>query len=147
MALFRCLKSKDTTNYITGVDLGTSTTTKYTLVNTPIVAGSLSGTIHVGIIPVQTFSVSVLGVFTFASIGSPSAIATAGSLNLGTGVITLTWNIAPGTNSAITSYTGLPVFKFVTSKIFGVSCPKVNTLCNIYSKAYVSAVTVCDQSL
>lgn len=147
MALFRCLKSKEVINAHTGADLGSSTTTVYTLSNTPIVAGSLSGTIYKGATAVQTFTVDVFGDFTFSDVGSPTTKATAGSLHLGLGTITLTWNSAPGTNSAIVTYTGLPVYQYVTMRNFRVNCPKINFLCNTRSNAYVAAVAVCAQRL
>ena len=149
MALFRCLLSETTTNYITGADLGTTTTSKWTLINTPIVAGTLTGTIIVEGVDVQTFTVDVNGVFQFANIESPEVYATAGTLNLGLCVVTLTWSAPPGSNYGVVSYTGLPVYKYVTMKQFNASCPPpaYNPLCNPNSVAYVAAVTVCDQSL
>jgi hypothetical protein len=148
MAFFRCLKSKTVTNQNTGVDLGSTTTTTYTLTNTPIVAGTLTGTIFDGNVAIQTFEVDVDGSFSFDDIGTPTAKATAGTLNLGTGKVVLTWSQAPGSNSALVSYTGLPVYKNVTMQQYGVTCsPPLNPLCNVYSRAYIAAVTVCMQSL
>lgn len=148
MGLFRCLTSSTVTNQNTGADLGTSTTTTYTLTNTPVIAGTLSGTIVVGGIAVQTFTVDNTGAFTFHAIGSPSNVATAGTFNVGTGKIVLTWNSVPGANYAIVSYTGLPVYKYVTMLNVGVSCPPpYNSLCNPNSTAYVAASVVCSQSL
>jgi hypothetical protein len=147
MALFRCLKSKEVINTNTGADIGSSTTTVYTLGNTPLVAGSLSGTIYKGATAVQTFEVDVLGAFTFHDISSPATKAVAGSLHLGLGTITLTWNNAPSTNHAIVSYTGLPVYKYVTMRNFRVNCPKINFLCSTLSNAYVAAIAVCSEKL
>lgn len=147
MAVFRCLKSKETVNYTTGADLGSSTTTTYTLPNTPLVAGSLSGTIYAGATPIQVFTVDVFGAFMFSNIGTPTTRATAGAANLGTGVITLTWNSAPGTNFAIVSYVGLPVYKNLTKRLFYAKCPKVNTLCSGISNGFVAAVAVCNTKL
>lgn len=148
MGLFRCLVSKNTTNYITGTDLGTSVTTVWTLINTPIVAGSVAGTIVREGTAIQTFDIDVTGAFSFAPIGTPSIYTTAGVINLGLGTITLTWNEEPGANYAITTYTGLPVYQYVTMQQFGVSCPPpVNILCNTSSTGYVAASVVCDQNL
>jgi hypothetical protein len=43
MATFKCLKSKETINQNSGADLGATTSTTYTLPNTPIIAGTLTG--------------------------------------------------------------------------------------------------------
>jgi hypothetical protein len=135
-------------NGYTNADLGTSTTTIYNLEQAPIIAGTLTGTILVEGTPVQTFSLDAGNNFTFTTIGSASTIATAGSINLGTGVVTLTWNYPPQTNQAQVSYQGLPIYKQVSMLNFGVSCPPpYNPLCNPTSAAYVAAVTVCDQAL
>lgn len=148
MGLFKCLVSKTSSNYYTGVDLGTTTTTVWTLINTPIVAGSLSGQILLRGTPIQYFAVDFAGVFTFVNIGNPSAYAIAGSINLGLGKVTLTWNRPPATNNGIVSYVGLPVFRYVTMKTYSASCPPpFNPLCNSFSKAYVAAVSVCNENL
>jgi hypothetical protein len=72
--------------------------------HTPVLAGTITGTVYVGAVAVQTFVVSASGTFTFTSIGSPSVRATAGSVNLTTGEISLTYNSAPGNNHFVASY-------------------------------------------
>lgn len=91
----------------TSVDDGADTTSTYSpLEHTPITAGSLIGTLFSDGAPIQTFRVSEGGTFTFTNIGTPaSERATAGSIDLETGEMTLTWNTAPGVdNYAVVSY-------------------------------------------
>lgn len=42
---------------------------------------------------------------------------------------------------------GNKVYTCTTKRLFRVSCPKLNRLCNARSEAYVAAVTVCNQRL
>ncbi len=147
MATFRCLKSSDTLNANTGADLGSTTTSTHTLLNTPILAGTLEGTIYDGSVAIQTFSVNSSGTFAFVDIGSPSPKVTAGTINLGTGVMTFTWGTAPGTNSALVSYTGSPIYENVTMLLFYAQCHVFDRLCNRFSNAYVASVTVCRDRL
>lgn len=92
-------------NESTSTDNGGSTAANYQpLEHTPILAGTVTGTIYDGSTAVQTFVVSSAGTFTFSDIGSPSVKVTAGSLNLTTGELALTWNSAPGANHAVVSY-------------------------------------------
>jgi len=92
-------------NETSSTDAGTDTAAVFTpLEHTPILAGTVTGTIYDGSTAVQTFVVSSGGTFTFTDVGAPSVKVTAGSLNLNTGELALTWNSAPGANHAVISY-------------------------------------------
>lgn len=86
-------------------DAGGDTTSVYApLEHTPVLAGTMTGTVYDGTVAVQTFVVAENGTFTFSPIGSPSAYGTGGTLDLITGEVTLTWNSDPGQNHIVTSY-------------------------------------------
>lgn len=92
-------------NETTTTDNGGDVTSTFApLEHTPILAGTVTGTIYDGSTAVQTFVVSSAGTFTFTDIGNPATKAIAGSLNLNTGELTLTWNGDPGANHAVVSY-------------------------------------------
>jgi len=92
-------------NESSSTDNGTVTTAVYApLEHTPVLAGTVTGTVYVGSVAVQTFVVSSAGTFNFTAIGSPATYASAGSLNLTTGEMTLTFNAAPGANHVVLSY-------------------------------------------
>lgn len=75
------------------------------LEHTPILAGSVTGTIFDGGTAIQNFTVDETGTFTITNIGPPAVIRTTdGSLDLTTGELTLTWNGNPGDNNAVISY-------------------------------------------
>lgn len=80
------------------------TSTSFTLEHTPVLAGTVTGTIYDGNTAVQTFVVSENGSFTFTDIGTPAAKVTSATLNLTTGEVALTWNSDPGANHAVVSY-------------------------------------------
>jgi hypothetical protein len=88
----------------TQTDAGGDTTSNFTLEYTPILAGTLTGTIKDGTTAIQTFTVSSSGTFTFTDIGSPSPKANAGTINLTTGAMTLTYTSDPGANSVVVDY-------------------------------------------
>ena len=92
-------------NEASSVDTGTDTTSVFApLEHTPILAGTMTGTVYDGTVAVQTFVVAENGVFNFTAIGSPTNYGSGGTLDLVTGEITLTWNNAPGTNNIVVSY-------------------------------------------
>jgi hypothetical protein len=92
-------------NETTSTDAGTDTAAVYTpLEHTPVLPGTVTGTIYDGSTAVQTFIVSSGGSFTFTDIGAPAVKVTAGSLNNSTGELSFTWNSAPGANHAVLSY-------------------------------------------
>lgn len=78
---------------------------RYTLEKTPVLAGTVVGTIYDGSTAIQTFTVPSSGTsLSFTDIGSPSTKVTSGSIDLNTGVVSLTWNADPAANSMVTSY-------------------------------------------
>jgi len=92
-------------NEVSATDAGLTTTASYAAFeHTPILAGTVTGTIYDGGTAIQTFTVSAAGAFAFNDIGSPSPKVTAGSLSLTSGELTLTWNSAPGSNNVVISY-------------------------------------------
>jgi len=92
-------------NETTSTDAGTDASAVFTpLEHTPVLAGTVTGTIYDGSTAVQTFIVSSGGSFTFTDVGAPSVKVTAGSLNNNTGELAMTWNSAPGANHAVISY-------------------------------------------
>jgi hypothetical protein len=80
------------------------TSTSFTVEHTPVLAGTVTGTIYDGSTAVQTFVVSESGAFTFSEIGTPAAKVTSATLDLTTGEVALTWNSDPGENHAVVSY-------------------------------------------
>jgi len=93
-------------NETTTTDAGGDTTSTFgALEHTPILAGTLTGTVYDGSTAVQTFVVSEAGTFTLSNVGSaPSPAVTSGSIDLTTGEMTLTWDGDPGENHAVVSY-------------------------------------------
>jgi len=88
----------------TRTDAGGDTTSSFTVERTPILPGTVTGTVYDGSTPVYTFVVASSGSFTFTAIGSPSPTVNGGNLNVTTGVLTLTWSADPGANSIVMSY-------------------------------------------
>lgn len=78
------------------------------LEHTPVLAGTLTGTVYRGSTAVQTFVVSSAGTFTFTDIGTPTikAISAGSSVDLNTGEVVVQWNSGgdPGTNRLVMSY-------------------------------------------
>lgn len=78
------------------------------LEHTPVLAGTLTGTVYDGATAIQTFVVSSSGTFTFTDIGAPAikAQAAGSSVDLTTGEITVQWNGGgdPGDNHIVVSY-------------------------------------------
>lgn len=72
--------------------------------HTPVIAGTVTGTIYDGSDAIQNFVVDQSGTFTFTDIGSPSPKVTSATLDLTTGEMTLTWGSAPGENHVVVSY-------------------------------------------
>lgn len=92
-------------NEATSTDAGGDTLSVFSpLEHTPILPGTVTGTVIVGVTPVQNFVVSQTGTFTFSTIGSPSNTVTSATLNNGTGELTLTWSGAPGSHHVVLSY-------------------------------------------
>lgn len=78
------------------------------LEHTPVLAGTLTGTVYRGSTAVQTFVVSSSGTFTFTDIGAPAikAISAGSSVDLNTGEVVVQWNSGgdPTTNHLVMSY-------------------------------------------
>lgn len=92
-------------NEQTNTDPGGNVTVNYSpLEHTPLLAGTLTGTVYENGVAVATFTVDSSGNFTFTNIGTPTNFPTAGTVDLVTGALQLTWNNAPGPNYAVVSY-------------------------------------------
>ena len=95
-------------NEVTSTDDGADASSNYAqLEHTPILAGTVTGTVYDGSTAIQTFVVSSAGVFTFADIGTPTikGTATGSSLNVNTGELVLAWTGGnPGANHVVISY-------------------------------------------
>lgn len=94
-------------NESTSTNNGVTTSSVFSpLEHTPILAGTITGTVYDGSTAIQTFVVSSAGTFTFTDIGSPSpkAQASGSSIDLTTGEFTLAWTSAPGENHCVVSY-------------------------------------------
>lgn len=99
-------------NETTSTDAGASTTTVYApLEHTPVLAGTITGTVYVSTTAVQTFTVNSAGTFVFSDVGTPANKAGSGSINLTTGEVSLSGWVdgsatptAPGANHLVLSY-------------------------------------------
>lgn len=95
-------------NEVTSTDDGADASSNYApLEHTPILAGTVTGTVYDGSTAIQTFVVSSAGTFTFADIGTPTIKGTASgsSLNVNTGELVLAWTGGtPGANHVVISY-------------------------------------------
>jgi hypothetical protein len=80
------------------------TTTTVALEHTPVLAGTVTGTVYDGAVAIQTFVVSESGSFTFSDISTPSPKVTSATLNLTTGEMVLNWSGDPGQNRVVASY-------------------------------------------
>jgi len=82
------------------------------LEHTPILAGSMTGTVFDGTTAVATFGVGENGAFTFTTIGSPdyTPVATGSSMDLTTGEVVVQWSdtggggAGPGENYVLVNY-------------------------------------------
>jgi len=94
-------------NETSSTDIGGDTTSVFApLEHTPIIAGTVTGTVYDGSTVVQTFSVTEAGVFQFTDIGTPSPKAqnSGSSLNVTTGELILAWTSDPGANHVVMNY-------------------------------------------
>ena len=94
-------------NETTSSDDGADTTSVFSpLEHTPILAGTMTGTIYVGTTAVQTFTMPESGTCSsFSNVnGVPSPAVTSATLNATTGALQLVWNGAPSTNSVVVNY-------------------------------------------
>jgi hypothetical protein len=76
------------------------------LEHTPILSGTVTGTIYDGAAAVYTFVIDENGVSTVTAIGAPAVTITGDqvALDVTTGEMTITWDADPGANNAIVSY-------------------------------------------
>jgi len=76
------------------------------LEHTPVLAGTMTGTLFRGATAVQTFVVASDGTYTFTDIGAPTIQAVSGTLDVNTGEMTLTWDTDgdPTANHVVVSY-------------------------------------------
>lgn len=89
----------------TSTDAGGDVTSVFSpLEHTPIIAGTLTGTVYDGSTAVATFIVNESGTATVTDIGSPSPTCDDVSINVTTGALTLTWSSDPGANHAVVNY-------------------------------------------
>jgi len=72
--------------------------------HTPVLAGTITGTVFVGAVAVQTFVVDESTSFTFTDIGTPVNKVVSATIDLTNGLMTMTWNNAPGDNNLVMSY-------------------------------------------
>lgn len=89
--------------------LGGSAVQQYTLEHTPVLAGTMTGSVYRGSTLVQTFVVNSSNSFTFTSVGSPAVYVHTAAINLVTGVVTANWwdgstPTDPTANSVIFNY-------------------------------------------
>lgn len=92
-------------NETTNTDPGAIITSAYApLEHTPVLAGTVSGTVYDGATAVQTFTVDSTGTFTFTLLGAFGTFANGGTINLTTGEVVVTWNVAPGPNHLVVNY-------------------------------------------
>ena len=74
------------------------------LEHTPVLAGTVTGTVYDAAVAVGTFTIDESGTSTVTDIGSPSPTADSVSLNNTTGEMTVTWSSDPGANHVVLSY-------------------------------------------
>jgi hypothetical protein len=89
-----------------GSPTSSGATKTYTLEHTPIIAGTITGTLYNGSTAVQTFVVGANGSVTFTDIGSPSpkGQTSGSSVNLTTGVLTIEWTGSVTVTSVVVDY-------------------------------------------
>ena len=85
-------------------DAGATSATTFVLEHTPVLAGTITGSIYLAGTMSQTFSFSSNGVFIPVTIGSPAQTVTAATLDLATGLVSFTWSGTPGTHNTTISY-------------------------------------------
>lgn len=88
----------------TQTNAGGTTVLQYQLEKTPILSGTMSGQVYDGGVLIYNFVVAAAGTFTFTAVGSPSPTVSSATVNLVTGVVTLTWSSDPGANSIVFNY-------------------------------------------
>lgn len=93
--LDRMYTSQAVENEVSTTDDGADVNAIYgSLEHTPIIPGTVTGTIYDGTVIAQTFTITEAGVFQFTDVNAPSVKVTAGTINVTTGDLTFTWNSA-----------------------------------------------------
>lgn len=95
-------------NETSSTDVGGDTTSVFSpLEHTPLLPGTLTGTVFDGTLAKQTFTVDEAGTFTFTNIGSPAgptAQSGGSSVDLNSGEVVIEWDGDPGENYIVVSY-------------------------------------------
>ncbi len=93
-------------NETSSTDAGNIVTAIYApLEHTPVLPGTVTGTVYDGSTAIQTFTVNTAGTFSFTDLTAGLTVkATSGTINTNTGEVTLTWNSAAGANHIVVSY-------------------------------------------
>ena len=88
----------------TQTDAGGDTTSVFVLEHTPVLPGTVTGTVYNGTVATDTFVIDMEGTFTFSTVDHTSPYATGGTLDVTAGEIEITWSGDPGANSVVVSY-------------------------------------------
>ena len=88
----------------TQTDAGGDTTSVFVLEHTPVLPGTVTGTVYNGTVATDTFVIDMEGTFTFSTVDHGSPYATGGTLDVTAGEIEITWSGDPGANSVVVSY-------------------------------------------
>lgn len=95
-------------NETSSTDDGLDATSLYApLEHTPVLAGTVTGTLFRAAVPVSTFAVSEVGTFTFTTIGGAAIVGTSvgSSINTVTGEVVVQWAGGnPGANHMVINY-------------------------------------------
>jgi len=85
-------------------DAGATTSLTFVAEHTPILAGTLTGTVYDGGVAIQTFNFSASNSFSATDIGTITDKVVSGSVDNTTGLISLTTNNALGASSVVINY-------------------------------------------
>lgn len=101
--------SQFVSNESSSTDAGAAATGVYApLEHTPVLPGTVTGTVYDGSVAIQTFTVNTAGTFTFTNLTSGLtyyAVTSGSSINYSTGEVVLAWNTAGiGPNHFVASY-------------------------------------------
>ena len=88
----------------TQTDAGGDTHSTYVLEHTPVLPGTMTGTVYNGTDVTDTFVVDMNGNFTFTTVNHGVQHATSGTLDVTMGELQINWNADPGANSVVVSY-------------------------------------------
>lgn len=84
---------------------GGASNLSFVVEHTPVLAGTMTGTIYRGEVAIQTFVISQAGAATLTSIGNPGHRVLGVALNPATGVLNFQWNSPdPGENKIVINY-------------------------------------------